>query len=337
VRLLVLGGGGFLGFHVVDAAVRAGHEVTVFGRSGRSEVDGVEALTGDRTGGTDSAADLDALRGRSWDAVVDTFTDPAPGAPAVRRTAELLRGAVDRYCSVSGMSVYAPSGPPVPDETAPVRRSGVEPDDDPLQERSLAKLAAEDAVGDVFGEAGFFPRVGIMVGPRDPSHRFTYWPVRFARALAGTASRTVLAPGDPARPVQYSDARDVARWIVDSLAAGRSGAWNTVGPGRADALRDVLAACLAAAGGSGDDVTLDWRPEAELSDRLDGIEDEDRPLWFPEPQIPQAAIDSDRAVAAGLTFRPALDTARDTLAWAREAGDDALAGGPFEQRVDAFA
>ena len=319
MRLLVLGGGGFLGFHAVAAALATGAQVSVLSRSGSSPHEDVEVLHGDRTG------DLGVLRGRQWDAVLDTFTDPSPGAPAVRATAELLSGSVGVYGYVSGMSVYAPGGPDRPDERAPVREAGVQPADDPLQERSLAKLAAERAVTEVFAGPVLLPRVGIMVGPRDPSHRFTYWPLRLARALTGDGARSVLAPGDPDRPVQYRDARDVAGWIVAALAAGRGGVFNAVGPGREETLREVLSACLRAAGGGPGEVDLTWVGEDLLRSRLAGVEEESRPLWYPEDQIPQSAIDSSAALAAGLTFRPAEDTARDTLTWARaEASGEGL-------------
>lgn len=313
MRLLVLGGGGFLGYHVVAAARAAGHDVTVFGRSERAPVPGVEALVGDRHG------DLAALRGssgrgRTWDAVLDTFSDAAPGAPAIRATGELLSGTVGVYGYVSGMSVYAPAGPAWPDESAPVRQAGVEPDDDPLQERSLAKLAGEQALAEVFDGPVLLPRVGIMVGPRDPSHRFAYWPHRLAAALAGERDRRLLAPGDPARPVQYSDARDVAAWAVRMLAQGRGGVFNVVGPGRHEPLEQVLAACLRAAGGEPGDVEPVWVEEEFLRSRLTDLDEEQRPLWYPEDQIPQAGIDSSAALAAGLRFRPPEDTARDCLA-----------------------
>ena len=311
MRLLVLGGGGFLGFHAVTAALATGAQVSVLSRSGSSPHEDVEVLHGDRTG------DLGVLRGREWDAVLDTFTDPSPGAPAVRATAELLSGSVGVYGYVSGMSVYAPRGPDRPDERGPVREAGAQPADDPLQERSLAKLAAERAVTEAFADPVLLPRVGIMVGPRDPSHRFTYWPLRLAGALTGDGARSVLAPGDPDRPVQYSDARDVAGWIVALLAAGRGGVFNTVGPGREETLREVLTACLRAAGGAPGDVDLTWVGEDFLRSRLTDVGEESRPLWYPEDQIPQLAIDSSAALAAGLTFRPAEDTARDTLTWAR--------------------
>ena len=317
MRLLVLGGGGFLGFHVVTEALAAGHDVTVFSRSGKPPVDGVPVVVGDRQG------DISGLAGRSWDAVLDTFTDEAPGAPAVRRTAEALSGSVGCYAYVSGMSVYAPDGPAVPDESAAVRRQGVEPDTDVLQARSLAKLAGEAAVGELFDGVALFPRVGIMCGPR--ALRYNYWPVRIAGALDGSLPRTVLVPGDLDRTVQYSDARDIAAWAVRMLAEGRGGTFNTVGPGRADTLRTVLDDCLTSAGGAPGDVDLvPVDNERLLRHRLRDVEEEQRPLWYPEDQIPQRAIDSSAAFAAGLVFRPSRQTAADTLRWARETGSAVL-------------
>jgi 2'-hydroxyisoflavone reductase len=364
VQLLVLGGGGFLGHHMVVAAQAGGHEVTVFSRSEGSEVEGVEVVVGDRHD------DLDPLRrlldqGRSWDAVVDTFTDAAPGAPAVRASAELLSGSVGVYGYVSGMSVYAPSGPAWPDESAPVRRAGVEPttgadqrrdgavesprspgrrrsapSDDPLQERSLAKLAGERVLAEVFDGPVLLPRVGIMVGPRDPSRRFTYWPVRLAAALSGRGDRRVLVPGDPERAVQYSDARDVAAWTVGMLAQRRGGVFDVVGPGRRETLAQVLAACLRAAGGGSGDVDPVPVGEDFLRRRLVDVDDEDRPLWYPEDQIPQAGIDSSAALAAGLEFRSAEDTARDVLAEASGGASDSsehgLDAGAFAAREPAL-
>ena len=308
--LLVLGGGGFLGYHVVDQAMEAGHRVTVLSRSGRAPRDGVEVLQGDRTG------DLSALDGaRGWDAVLDTFSDPS----AVERTARLLAGRVGAYGYVSGMSVYHPDGPAIPDEDAPVRVAG-ERAADPLQARSEAKLACEAAVRASFDGPVLVLRPGIMVGPRDPSDRFTSWPVRLAAALRRGEER-VLAPGDPSRPVQFSDARDIARWAVTALSRRLDGTFNAVGPGRAESLADVLAACLQAAreetGLMQAELALTWVPEDRLAAALAGVEEEARALWCPEPQIPQRAIDSSRAAGEGLAFRPALETARETLAWFR--------------------
>ena len=321
MHLLVLGGGGFLGYHAIAAAQAAGHDVTAFSRSAEPPLPGVRVIVGDRR------SDLDGLRGHQWDAVFDTFTDNEDGAPAVAATADLLRDAVGCYGYVSGMSVYAPHGPAVPDEKAPVRQSGRETDR--LQERSIAKLTGERVVTGRFGDRALFPRVGIMVGPR--GRRYTYWPVRFARALRGELPRTVLVPGDLDRDVQYSDARDIAGWAVDMLAAGRGGTYNTVGPGRPESLRTVLDACLAAVGGRPGDIELVGGDEQTLRRRLTGVDEEERPLWFPEDQIPQLAIDSAKALAAGLRFRPAIDTARDTAEWALAQGDSGLTDGAFAE------
>ncbi len=322
--LLVLGGGGFLGYHAVAQALVAGHRVTTFSRHREPVIDGVETLVGDRSG------DLSALRGRDFDAVVDTTSN----ADAVRATARLLRGHVGAYGFVSGMSVYAPDGPAVPDESAPLRRAGAGYDDDVLQERSLAKLACEDVLaGELVGTAVTIARVGIMTGPRDPSDRFTWWPVRVALALTGQAGAEILAPGDPARSVQHSDARDIAGWLVSMLERRRAGVFNAVGPGREEPVGEVLAACARAAGAGPGDVEWVWADETFTTGQLAGVTDEQRPLWFPEPQIPQAGIDSSAALAEGLRFRPAEQSAADVLAQVREQGrlHDLAAGWPAQR------
>jgi 2'-hydroxyisoflavone reductase len=320
LRLLVLGGGGFLGYHVVAEALRMGHEVSTFNREGEAPLDGVEALQGDRE------ADLTALRGKSWDGVLDTFSDP----DAVGETARLLSGAVGTYGYVSGISNYHPDGPQIVDEDAPLRGPEDDADDDPLQELSIAKIRCEEAVHRYFSGPVFTTRVGIMVGPRDPTDRFSWWPARLARALAEGGE--VLAPGDPRRPVQFSDARDVAAWMVGMLAAGTPGTYNAVGPGREDPVAEVLDACRLAAGEEDGEelgpVRITWAEEGFLREQLREMPEEERPLWFPEDQIPFQKVDSSKALAAGLAFRPAYETARDTLAWVRSRpGGPELAAG----------
>lgn len=309
MKLLVLGGGGFLGYHVVAEAVEMGHEVSTFNREGEAPLGGVEALKGDRKD------DLSALRTRTWDAVLDTFSDPG----AVGETARLLSGSVGAYGYVSGISNYHPGGRAVVDEDSLLRRAG-ENVDDPLQERSIAKLRCEAAVRDGFSGPVLIPRVGIMVGPRDPTDRFSWWPVRFARALVEGGG--VLAPGDPDRPVQFSDARDIAAWMVRMLESESSGTFNAVGPGREVSLSRVLEACLEVAQEKvsqeqGKDPLVTWVDEEFLQENLLDVAEEERPLWFPEDQIPFEAVDSSRALAVGLRFRSVEETARDTLAWVR--------------------
>lgn len=312
MRLLVLGGGGFLGYHFVAEALAAGHEVTTFSRDEGSPLAGVTALVGDRQG------DLSALESREWDFVIDTFSDPE----AVLRTARLLSGRAGSYGFVSGISNYHPDGPEVVGEHSPLRRAG-ELADDPLQKRSLAKLRCEAAVAEGFEGKVFILRPGVMVGPRDPTDRFTWWPLRLARAALSGEGVEVLAPGDPDRPVQYTDTRDLAAWTVAALAGGLEGIFNGVGPGSHVRLGEVLEACQSAVRDElGASKELVWAGEDFLRERLEElqIEEEARPLWFPEDQIPFSAVDSSRAREAGLRFRSAYQTARDTLQWARQEG-----------------
>ncbi len=311
--LLVLGGGGFLGYHVAAEALHLGHRVTTFTRQGNSELSGVEALKGDRK------QDLSALTDRRWDAVIDTFSDP----DAVRKTAQLLSSSVPAYGYVSGISIYHPEGPDVVTEQASLRFEDNALTDDPLQERSILKLACEAALRETFSGSLLVARPGIMVGPRDPTDRFSWWPRRLLQALADGAP--VLTPGDPDRPVQYTDARDLAAWLVRSLDPDReggplAGTFNAVGPGRDESVGHVLDACLEAAKDvaekpKGNSPELIWAGEAFLREQLVEFEEEARPLWFPEDQIPFARVDSSRALTAGLRFRPAYDTALDTLRW----------------------
>ncbi|CAA9449502.1 hypothetical protein AVDCRST_MAG82-3665 [uncultured Rubrobacteraceae bacterium] len=310
----MLGGGGFLGFHAVAEALAQGHEVTTFSREGEVPLGGVEALGGDRR------SDLSALWGRGWDAVLDTFSDPE----AVGETARLLSGSVGAYGFVSGVSVYHPEGPAVANEGSPLRRpeDPTISEDDPLQERSIAKLRCEGAVREQFRGPTLVVRPGIMVGPRDPTDRFTWWPVRLRAALAGEVGEEVLAPGDPTRPVQFTDARDLAAWMAGMLDAAEEGTFNAVGPGRPVTVSEVLHSCLQAAAIStdaedGQQVRMGWAGEDFLREGLVGVPEEERPLWFPEDQIPFRAVDSSKAAEAGLSFRPVDETALDTLAWAR--------------------
>ena len=327
MRLLVLGGTGFLGYHVVEAARTGGHAVTVFACGGRAPAEDVEMIRGDRHG------DLSALEGRSWDAALDTFSEPE----AVARTARLLSGSVGVYGFVSGITNYHPRGPGVVDEESPLRVAGEAAPGDPLQERGLAKLGCERAVLAEFAGETFIVRPGIMVGPRDPTDRFSYWPARMARALA--AGEEVLAPGDPERPVQFTDARDLAGWMVEMLASGGDGLYNAVGPGRRISLRHTLDACSEAAsealyGEGGHRPRLVWAGEEFLKRRLERVPEERRPLWFPEPQIPFDEVDSSKALSAGLAFRPELRTARQTLRWLNGRGLDGLvAGVPGERNL----
>jgi 2'-hydroxyisoflavone reductase len=287
MRLLVLGGTKFLGRHAVAHALEQGHEVTTFtrGQTNPELFPEAEHLHGERDGG------LAALRGREWDGVVDT-SGYVPRV--VRQSAELLRDAVQRYVFVSSVSVYAE-----PED---------EPESEDIQEHYGAlKRACERVVEEVYGERSTRVRAGLIVGPYDPTDRFTYWPRRLA------AGGDALAPGAPDQPVQIVDARDLAAWLVRLALHGPDGTFDATGPqltlrGLLDRLR----------GGT----NLVWVDAQRVVDA--GVQPwTELPLFLPdEDDWSLMQRDVSAAVAAGLATRPVEETARDTLEWDRSVPGD---------------
>ena len=216
MRLLVLGGTRFLGRHLVEAALARGHEVTLFnrGQTNPELFPGVERLTGDRDGG------LDALRGRRWDAVVDPS---GYVARVVRQSCELLAGAAGAYAFISTASVY-PLYSEDKSEDGPLDRLADPASEDVRADYGALKAVCESVVTGAFGDRALIVRSGLIVGPHDPTGRFTYWAARLARG------GEVLGPGAPERRVQFIDARDQVAWILDMLEAGRGGPYNVTGP-----------------------------------------------------------------------------------------------------------
>jgi 2'-hydroxyisoflavone reductase len=305
VRLLVLGGTKFLGRHVVDAALTGGHEVTSFTR-GQTNPDlypEIEHLLGDRDG------DLAALADGSWDGVVDT-SGYVPRI--VRRSAELLRDKVERYVFVSSISVYADFSGPV-DESSPVAQLDDPDTEEVLEHYGALKAACERVVAEVYGDRSARVRAGLIVGPYDPTDRFTYWPRRIA------AGGDVLGPGDPAAPVQFVDARDLARWLVQLALDGPGGTFNATGPAEGLAFAELLERTGAALGS---DANVIWVDEERVA--AAGIEPwTELPLWLPgDDHAGMARADISRALAAGLRFRPLEETVADTLAWDRTVPGD---------------
>ena len=300
MRILVLGGTVFLGRAITDAALARGHLVTHFNRGKSGAPDSrVESVTGDRT------ASLDALLGRSWDGVIDT-SGYLP--QVVRRSAEALRDATGRYAFISSISVYG--GPGFGEDDA------VQPPPDPLPDAmtmetyGALKAACEGVVRAIFGEGATIVRPGLIVGPHDPTDRFTWWPWRIARG------GRVAAPGRAARAVQFIDVRDLARWTVGLLEREARGTFNATGPLAPIPMSQLLDACRAV---SGSDATLEWIDEAFLAES--GVKPwMEMPLWVPESD-PHASgfmgVPIDRALGTGLAFTPLEDTIADTLAWSR--------------------
>jgi 2'-hydroxyisoflavone reductase len=295
MKLLVLGGTVFLGRHVVDAALAAGCEVTLLNRGNYVVrfAQPVEQLHGDRDG------DLSALNRRYFDAVIDCsgYTPKQ-----LQHTVDVLRGQVDHYVFVSTISVYAGFPPgQMYDESAPVTQS--------TQGYGGGKARAEEVIQAAFPGRVTVLRPGLIVGPNDPTGRFTYWPLRLARG------GRVLAPGRPERPVQFIDVRDLADWCVQLAQQPKPGVFHGVGPmGTMDAM---LQACQRAAGGGV--AQLVWCDDARLL-HAEVAPWTGLPLWIPEadPDFGGMLLASDQlAVQAGLITRPWVETAHDALVWAR--------------------
>jgi 2'-hydroxyisoflavone reductase len=309
--VLLLGGPLFLGRHLIDALLDVGHTVTLFNR-GKTNADAypeIERLVGDRR------SDVTALKGRRWDAAVDT----SGYFPAdVRRSMAVLADAVGHYTFVSSISVYADTSTPGLDERGEV---GVTDDVD-AEEITGENYGPLKAMCEAEAEAAMPGRVanvrpGLIVGPHDPSDRFTYWVRRIGEG------GEVLAPDRPDMPVQVIDGRDLAAWIVKLAEAGTTGVFNATGPVVPLRFEEVCAACSSAAGLEVVMTPVDetWLVEQGVAPWME------LPLWLPAGMGHDglSAVDVSKAVAAGLTFRPLVDTCRDTLAWDRTRGGAGMA------------
>jgi len=300
MKLLVLGGTKFLGRHAVAAALDDGHDVTIFTR-GQTNPDlfpEVEHLHGDRDG------DLDVLHGGVWDGVIHT-SGYVPRV--VRQSAELLRDRVTRYVFVSSISVYADFSRPLAAAT-PVAELEDPANEDVTEHYGALKAACERVVEEIYGERSARVRAGLIVGPYDPTDRFTYWPRRIA------AGGDVLAPGDPASPVQFVDARDLGDWLVKLTLGGPGGVFDAAGPAEPLTLGELLERSRAAIGSDASFVWTDSQRirDAEVQPWME------LPLWLPDPDFAgMMQADVRPAVAAGLTFRTLEETVVDTLDWDR--------------------
>ncbi len=311
LRILILGGTGFTGPHQIRYALSRGHQITTFNRGrthpGETPKE-VEQLIGDRNG------KLDALKGRTWDVVID---NPTTLPVWVRDAAQILKGNVDRYVFISTISVYADTSKQNMDENAPLAKyTGA----DAMKETSATmrannfalygplKAYSEAEVEKWFPGKSLLIRPGYIVGPGDESDRFTYWPVRVERG------GEVLAPGTPNDPVQIIDARDLAEWTIRMVEQGTTGAFNAVGPksrlGIGRMLDDIKKT-------TNSDARFTWVDDKFLTDQK--LIDE-FPIWTsPHGQeIGYSTMNISKAVSHGLTFRPLPETVRATLEWFRK-------------------
>lgn len=327
LRILILGGTGFIGPCQVDYALRRGHRVTLFnrGRTNPGLFPEVEKLEGDRNG------DLEALRGREWDVVID---NPASLPRWVRTAAQLLKDSARSYVFVSSLSVYSDNSIVGMDESGPVGTL-----DDPETEEITGetygplKVLCEKEAENAFPGRALIIRPGLIVGPGDRSDRFTYWPVRIDEG------GEVLAPGDPQDPVQIIDARDLGEWMIRMVEQQVSGVFNATGPSSRLSMAEMLYGIRAV---TPSPVSFTWVPAGFLAEQ--GVQPwSHMPVWVP-PQGGMegfSTVNCAKALARGLTFRPLAETATDTLNWFKATAGDRRtsmrAGLPREREAEVLA
>lgn len=307
MKILILGGTRFLGRHLVESALQRGHEITLFnrGKSNPGIFSEIECLHGDRDGG------LSPLEGRNWDAVIDTC---GYLPRIVSLSARTLAPRIAHYTFISSISVYNDFSQPGLNENDPVATL-----DDPQVEQITnetygpLKALCEQAVESELPGRTLVIRPGLIVGPYDPTDRFTYWPVRIARG------GEMLAPDGPDWETQIIDVRDLADWNIRMVELSAAGVYNATGPDRPLTFGEVLQVSQTV---SNSRPEIHWLPEAYLL--TNGVLPwSDLPLWLPGEENSGAdKVDVRKAIAAGLTFRPLSDTISATLDWANQRSAD---------------
>ncbi len=304
LNILMLGGTGFLGPHTVQYALDRGHNVTLFNR-GQTNTDmfpDLERLVGNRDPQVD--AGLSALEGRQWDAVIDTsgYVPRITGA-----SASLLADSVEQYLFVSTICQYDNwlEGPSHGTEDRPRGRIEDPTSEDVPTFYCELKAYAEEAVEAAMPGRVTQIRPGLIVGPRDRTDRFTYWPVRVGRG------GEMLAPGKPTDLTQYIDVRDLAEFMVHCLEQNDTREFNCVRPPMP--FGELLDACAQAATTP---ANLNWVP-ADFLDEHGARAWQHIPAWVDVdgPMAGSYTWSPNRALEAGLRIRPVLETVRDTLAW----------------------
>jgi 2'-hydroxyisoflavone reductase len=302
MNILILGGTRFLGRHLVDSALSRGYQLTLFnrGKSNPGLYPQIETMLGDRE------TDLDKLAGRRFDTVIDTC---GYLPRIVRLSAQALKNSVDSYVFISSISAYADFSQVGITENSPLATMPDETVEEITGETyGPLKVLCEKAVEAELPGRALLIRPGLIVGPHDPTDRFTYWPFRVA------GGGEVLAPEKPDVPVQIIDGRDLAEFTLKLIEAKATGAYNATGPDYNLTLGDLLATCQQV---SGSNAIFRWA-SVEFLTRNKVEAWSDMPVWVPDS--PENAgfskVDVSKAIAAGLTFRPLAETVRDTLAWA---------------------
>ena len=327
-RILILGGTGFLGPATVEAAQARGHHLTLFnrGKTRPGLFPNIEQVHGDRD--PNKGGGLKALEGGKWDAVID---NSAYYPRMVTASATLLAPNVKQYILISSISAYAKNDVEGADENsalATMADPSLEEMGKEMQYYGPLKALCEQAAERAMPKRAAVVRPGFIVGPDDPSGRFTYWPVRAQRG------GEILVPGAPSDPVQFIDVRDLGAWLIHLVEQGTTGVFTATGPEKRLAWGDFLATCRRAAKA---DSKLVWvTPEFLEKQKVEF------PIWVPYAGETRGfhTWSIARALRAGLRFRPVDDTIKDTLAWYKtqhEGGRTRLAGPSAEQETVALA
>jgi 2'-hydroxyisoflavone reductase len=302
MNILIIGGTRFLGRHLVDSAITRGHQITLFnrGKSNPNLFPDIETIIGDRE------HDLDKLAGRTWDAVIDTC---GYVPRIVRESAVGFERSVGRYVFISSISTFADFSKVGMNESDPVGKMENESVEEITGETyGPLKALCEKTILDLYGERALIVRPGLIVGPHDPTDRFTYWPVRVARG------GEVLAPDRAEAPTQIIDVRDLADFTIKLIEEEASGIYNATGPNYVLTMGKLLETCKQV---SGSDAEFKWA-SVEFLNEHNVAPWSDLPAWIPDDEEHQgfARMDVSKAINAGLKFRPLEDTVRDTLEWA---------------------
>lgn len=323
MKVLIIGGTKFLGRALVEAALAKGHEVTLFNR-GNTNPDlfpEVEKLRGNRDG------ELDALKGRKWDVAIDTC---GYVPRIVKQSAELLADAVEHYTFISTISIYAEEA---------VQAAGFVDEETPLA--SLADETTEEVTGETYGglkalcekaaEAAMPGRVlqirpGLIVGPYDPTDRYTYWAIKMARG-----GQFVVPPMDSL--IQGIDVRDLAEWTLRLAEARQTGAYNGVGPAEKLTIGRMVEACQNVFG----DQAAEVIPMTEEFLLEQGVQPwVDYPAWLPTAYVGMNTVRLEKSIASGLTHRSVETTIKDTVDWyieTRGSINDPLKTGMSDERM----
>jgi 2'-hydroxyisoflavone reductase len=315
MKLLILGGTQFVGRHMVERAIARGHQVTLFNRGNKNIFPNLETITGDRDpqiGDGLSALERAVNAGRTWDAVIDV-NGYVPRI--VRATGELLKTAVKRYVFISSISVYTAMSEPGADENATVIELEDASTEDIGPNYGGLKVLCERVVEELFSSQALIVRPGLVVGPFDPTDRFTYWPSRIAQG------GEIIAPDVPEAPMQFIDARDLADFTLHATESNTDGIFHATSP--VIAMQTILEACKTVTGSSANLHYLEG--QFLLEHKVNPwMGPNSLPLWLGNDPAEAgfSQLNVQKALEAGLKIRPLEQTVHDTLEWANTRGSD---------------